>query len=373
MKKVLVFVHSFDVGGVTAVIKSIYDNVDKNKVKIDFVRAKTNINDFDKKVFADGNKVYYYTNPKMGQIPILNYVIFRHNIANQVLKQIKNEKYDCIYIHSNAIIGLYIGIKAKIPIRIAHFHEATPDFGEGGNKSIIMRAVRKWRQKKYNKWATVKAGDSLKSCKVKYGGNVANDKKLAVLHPPVNTQKFEAEKYNREEIIKEFGIDTEAFNMLHTGRLCTIKNQSFLIDILCDMNKIKKTDLYIIGSGEIKEKLIKKAEELQVGSHLHILPPDTTAGIYLAMNCSLLPSFSEAFGMVAVESQFMGVPCFASENVPEDVNAGMCEFLSLESGSKAWADAILKYDYDNAHITDEKKEEFSPKCLADKFLEIIER
>ena len=59
--------------------------------------------------------------------------------------------------------------------------------------------------------------------------------------------------------------------------------------------------------------------------------------------------------MTAVESQIMGVPCFASTNVPKDVDIGMCTFIDIQKGAKYWATKILEYNYNDATVDVEKK------------------
>ena len=361
MRRILVFVNSFNVGGVTSVVRNIYKSLDKSKFQMDFVRKNWNRNEFDEQVFADGNKVYYYEDCGLNKVPFWNYKRQQLFIARQILKQIKGIHYDAIHIHANPIIGLYIGKKAKIPVRIMHAHEAIPDFGDNVYKSWIMRLIWKNRQKKYNKWATVKAGDSLKACKAKFGEQIENDPRLYILYPPVDMIKFNPIAYG-EETELEKNVDATVFNMIHVGRLLPVKNQPFLIDILLEMNKIKNSELYIVGDGEQKKALLDYAKSKGIQEKLHILPPNTSPAIYRKMDCSLLPSFSEAFGMVAVESQLMDVPCFASTNVPHDVNIGMCRFISLSKDAKKWCEYILSPNTD-LHIVQSRVEQFKIETL----------
>ena len=158
--------------------------------------------------------------------------------------------------------------------------------------------------------------------------------------------------------------------MIHVGRLNRVKNQKFLIDVLEKIQDLKKSHLYIIGDGELKDELISYADVKGVSKMMTILPGNTTPALYQLMDCSLLPSFSEAFGMVAVESQLMGVPCFVSTNVPEDVDIGMCEFLDLTCGVEYWIKHILGYDYSNCRINDALKKKFEVEELVTKMSDL---
>lgn len=365
MKKILVFLDNFDTGGVTSVVRTIYENLDNADFSMDFVRRNVNINEFDREILSNGNRILYYQDCGLNRIPVWNYKHRQLFIAKQVITQIKQTKirYDVIHIHANPIIGLYIGMKLQIPIRIMHAHEAIPDFGDNIYQSKIIAAIWKNRVKRYNQWSTIKAGDSKKACIVKFGEQIVNDPSMRILYPPLDMQRFDPEQYDNTEIEKQYHPDRQVFNMIHVGRLNPVKNQKFLIDILACMIKQKPAHLYIVGEGDQKDTLLTYAQQKGVADKLTLLRSDTTPGLYKFMNCSLLPSFSEAFGMVAVESQLMGVPCFASKNVPDDVDIGMCTFLHLNEGAENWVNAILSYKYDGCSVKESKKKQFQVKEL----------
>lgn len=362
MKKILVFVNSFNLGGITSLIQDIYRNLDKSKYSMSFVRPDWNRNAFDDEIFANGDKVYYIETEKLNRIPIINHMIRKKHMVKKVCKAVGNDKYDVAYIHANAAYAVPAAKELGIKKIIMHSHEAVSDFNGNENKSNITNIIWKSRVKMYNKLVDYKLGDSVKACTAKFGDGVVNDKNMMVVNPPINMDKFNPSSYKDSDLPNKVDTQSNTFNMIHIGRLCAVKNQKFLIDILGEAIKIKESHLYIVGEGASdKEMLTQYACKKGIADKVTFLKGDTSPAIYKAMNCSLLPSFSEAFGMVAVESQLMGVPCFASTNVPEDVNIGMCSFLELDKGAKYWAQKILGYDYEKAVADSEKIKNFDIK------------
>lgn len=356
MKKILVFVNSFNYGGVTSLIQNIYRNLDHSKYKISFLRLNWNINDFDREVIANGDKVYYIENEGLGRVPVLNYYIRQKHMIAKIKKAVGKERFDTAYIHANAVYCIPAAKALGIKNIIMHSHEAVSDFNGNEKKSKLMGYIWNRRMNMYNRLVNFKVGVSNKAIIAKFGEKVINDSNVMVVYPSINMERFNPEIYGNGDC---FDINSNTFNMIHVGRLSPVKNQSFLIDILDETEKIRDAHLYVVGEGDKdKEKLTNYAKEKGVGDKITFLAGDTSPEIYKKMNCSLLPSFSESFGMVAVESQLMGVPCFASTNVPEDVNAGMCTFIDLEKGAKHWAEEILAYDYDNTFLDKEKTREF---------------
>lgn len=356
MKKILVFVNSFNYGGITSLIQDIYRNLDRDKFRMSFVRPDWNRNEFDDEIISNGDKIYYIDNEGLGKIPVLNYYIRQKNMIAKVKKAVGKEKFDTAYIHANAVYCVPAAKALGIKNIIMHSHEALSDFNGNEKLSKITAKIWKKRVAMYNRLVTHKLGDSIKAITAKFGDNAVTDPKLMVVHPPINMDKFNPDNYGNGE---NSGVNDNSFNMIHVGRLSPVKNQSFLIDVLSEILKHKDSRLYIVGEGDDeRKKLTTYAEKKNVADKITFLAGNTSPEIYKKMDCSLLPSLSEAFGMVAVESQLMGVPCFASTNVPTDVDAGMCEFIDLGKGAGYWANEILAYDYESARLNEEKTREF---------------
>jgi glycosyltransferase involved in cell wall biosynthesis len=373
MKRILVYMNSFNVGGVTSVAKSIYRNLDRTKFQMDFIRREGPEKGFDREIKDKGDRVFCFRDMPLSKIPIINYFHRSSRIIAQLEKLLGKERYDVIHIHARPSIALLYAKRAGIPQIIMHAHEAVPDFGDNVQKSMAMNMLWKYRQHLYKTIPTVKAGDSLKACVVKYGEEVRKDPRLTVLHPSIDPSRFDKRLYDKESIIKQFRINTNAVNLIHVGRLSPVKNQLFLVDIVHEINKERPCDLYIVGGGHMHDAIMKKTEELGLLEHVHILPPDTTPGLYLSMDCSVLPSLSEAFGMVAVESQIMGVPCFASTGVPEETNIGMCQYLDLGSGAHGWAERILSCRKSFQTIDSNRMAGYIDSCLQQKVEALYEK
>ena len=56
-----------------------------------------------------------------------------------------------------------------------------------------------------------------------------------------------------------------------------------------------------------------------------------------------MPSKFEGLGLVFVEAQIAGLPCFSSTNVPKDVNISPnMNYISLNESPKVWAQRICE-------------------------------
>ena len=76
---------------------------------------------------------------------------------------------------------------------------------------------------------------------------------------------------------------------------------------------------------------------------MHILPPSPEVNQYYnAFDCFLLPSHSEGLGIVAIEAQCNGLPCFISDGVPKEVMICNTTQIKLDIPPAQWANIILE-------------------------------
>lgn len=103
--------------------------------------------------------------------------------------------------------------------------------------------------------------------------------------------------------------------VLFVGRLVYYKGLEFLIDAI---NLIPNVSLVIIGSGPLRDKLIKKINELNLASRIKIVPEVDEKKLhsyYKACDLFVLPSVekSETYGIVQIEAMACGKPTICTE------------------------------------------------------------
>ncbi|MGC1687105.1 MAG: glycosyltransferase, partial [Candidatus Acidiferrales bacterium] len=125
-----------------------------------------------------------------------------------------------------------------------------------------------------------------------------------------------------------------------------VKNHAFTIELMARLiGNGTDAHLLLVGDGpavpSIREQIISRGLSDRVtlaGSQADVMP-------YLsAMDVFVLPSHWEGFGLVALESQAVGVPVIASTGVPNDVDVipGLVEHIPLSSGVDGWASAVQR-------------------------------
>ena len=127
------------------------------------------------------------------------------------------------------------------------------------------------------------------------------------------------------------------------GRLEIQKNFSFLLDVFYELcKKEKNVKLIIAGDGTQRDSLKLQAEMMGISEKVSFLGVCANVPDLLqAMDLFILPSLFEGLGIVLVEAQANGVPCIASDTIPEEVKVNNnLKFLSLKAGKENWAKVI---------------------------------
>ena len=125
-----------------------------------------------------------------------------------------------------------------------------------------------------------------------------------------------------------------------------MKNHEKVIEIFSEVLKKKKNAyLLLVGTGNTEEKkrVYNLVEKWNVKENVRFMGErqDATA-IMSIFDCLVLPSYSEAFSLVLVEAQVLGVRAVASTGIPDEVCCNEnCFILSLDEEAETWAECII--------------------------------
>ena len=165
-----------------------------------------------------------------------------------------------------------------------------------------------------------------------------------VIKNGIDLRKYRNIVESKNDIRKSINIPEHAYVIGHVGRFNKIKNHSFLIEVFANVIK-HKTEAYLllIGAGELEEQIHNKISSLGLSDRVIMLSHRSDVPRLLkAMDVLVFPSLYEGFGMVLIEAQAAGLPCYVSDTVNHSTFVSDHIYpLSLQLGAEAWSDAIL--------------------------------
>lgn len=350
-------------GGVQAVLMSIIRKL-SNVFTFDIILL-TNVKGFYEEEFLSyGGSIYripVYDNNNIIfnklSIFLMPYILF--NGTKKII--IEHGPYCAVHCNNyyESAYCLKAAFKSNITTRICHIHACTE------KANTLVNFIRNINLKQINKYATNKIACS----KEAYASVFGYDEPADVYVNSYDAHKFDVNNYKDSE--------KQGLNIIQIGSFSPNKNQLFSIRVLSHLKKyVPDAKLNLVGFDVqgYKDLLEQEIETLNLNDSVIFWPSDTNIPKLLSESTiSLIPSKLEGFCIVAVESQAMGVPVFASDALPDASNAGGCNYLPLDLGPKVWATQIYTWYQNNLDKNFEFDcSEFEENYVIQKYKELYE-
>lgn len=371
--KVLIVAGAMNVGGIENQLMHLLRQAGKNQFQIDFTTTEDHPFYKDEMLALGAQCIRI---PKTEGIHFLRY-------CRALFRVMREGGYDIVHSHELFHSGMVLltARLAGVKHRFVHAHNWSDGDGSGRKRS--------WKRSVYNhvmqrliQWnATDFVACSTLAGKFLYGEKVVKQPNYHLVFNSVDTSRF-IEKYDQQET-GEFCEDGWV-NVLQVGRFTPIKNQLFTAEIAKELKaRGKKIRILCAGNvgGEYDEAVKAKIAEYGLEEQMLLLGVRKDIDVLMRKSSAfLLPSLYEGMPLVMIEAQASGLPCVTADTYSHEVDfgLGMVNWLNLEDGVSAWADAVesavnkgraKKPDIVNAV----KKYGFDSKVFAKKLCDLYEK
>lgn len=188
----------------------------------------------------------------------------------------------------------------------------------------------------------------------------ADPTRVRVVHPGVDLAEFLPG--DMQKVRSELGISPNAIVLLFVGRIQPLKAPDILLKASAQLLKshpeIRERLVVAIcggpsGTGLAEpDSLINLANELGIREVVRFEPPTNRATLvkwFQAATVCVVPSYSESFGLVAIEAQACGTPVIAADvgGLPTAVAHGKSGLLIQGHNPEDWAKEILRVVLDD--------------------------
>lgn len=329
---------SNDKGGLTGYICQNYRYMDKKQVQFDFLTYETEL-DFRAEFEKMGARFFVVPKPS-------------HFLAYyQALKQIRSQnQYKAIHFNISYanFIPLLAARLAGFSKIICHSHSTEID-----DKRPLVRGIKKCIHYIGRALMPVLADEYL-TCSDLAGQWMYPESLRKGPHYHIAKNAIDLEKYRfnpelRNKMRKALGIGEHIFCIGHVGRFSYQKNHEFLIQVFAELHRqVPDSCLLLIGGHMNGHAYYENARALVKNLHLEdsvqfLGIRKDVPDLMQAMDCFVLPSRFEGLGIVGIEAQASGLPCIVSDRVPCELDVcGNVRFLSIDSGTQDWMQALMK-------------------------------
>lgn len=348
-KKVLIVTAPLNIGGFDIIATGLQMNLDKTRFECTYYIEGSEIGPLEPTVIKDGAKVIHRPDNVKGY----------RNRYKHLKKIMSDGNYDIVHSHLMFYSGLVMKAAAKCGIhkRIPHSHMTNPCME---NRNIVQRAAAKAYSIAMKRWLN-RYGTDLVACGPEAGaylyGKRNFSKRGIILNNAIDVNRYKYNEKDRKQIRAEFGIE-DCIVMGHVGRLNYVKNHKFLLDVFYELQKLKqKSKLLIVGDGEEKDNIIKKAENMGIKDNVIIAGVRRDVEKLLsAMDVFVFPSLYEGLPVTLIEAQATKLPCLISDSVSRYAKQNSnVEYISLNKAPKEWAEKALQLVKEDRRTVDTSK------------------
>jgi len=207
--------------------------------------------------------------------------------------------------------------------------------------------------------------------------------KIKVMPNWVNLERFDAGKYDREEIRRKFHVGQTTKVALFVHWLAPRTGAHYLVRIAQEVARdIPDVVFLIVGEGPYRETLKHEIEEKGLQGIMRLLggvPNREIPEYYAIADVFIMPSDEEAFGRVLLEAMAMGVPIVATfHGGMDDILTEKQKQFTVKKGDITNFGAKIIRLLTNESLREELKKEglervkyFSMENIAKRFEEIV--
>ncbi len=328
--RILHVFNAMNCGGAENMIMNIYRCIDRNEFQFDFLVHSDTPAFFDEEIKELGGKIYCL--PRWNVLNTPKYI----KALYQFFKE--HSDYSVVHGHMGSSAHLYLKVAKKFGIyTVAHSHNTYPKSFSLRKTLFKLFTLKTRKNADFFLACTKNAGNE------RFGKKIVNSDRFQLVTNAIDTSKFVFSEETRTEIRKKYHIENK-FVMGHVGRFNLQKNHMFLLNVFYEMQKVNPDCvLMLVGDGNLRSQIEEKAKALNILDKIIFTGIVPNPNDYLqAMDCFVFPSFNEGLGMVVIEAECVGLPCFITDSLPPDLDINDNVYrLSLNKSAKAWADLII--------------------------------
>jgi len=305
---------------------SLYRCLDKRSLQFDFmVDTRDALPEFEE-IRAAGGRVFQmgrYLDAPLAYQRMIHLILERH-------------AHEYLALHSHTVIRalpvLWAARRWGIGRRILHSHT---DSLEGSRQALFASAITA---------VTAPLATDYWACSEAAGRFFFKGLGYKVFNNTIPVQQFRFSQADRVCLREKLGIERNCLVIGHTGRFTYPKNHDWLIRVFAELHRFQpKTRLLLVGDGPLEAEIRALAGSLGVAESVSFAGLQRNVAPYLsAMDVFLLPSHFEGFCISLLEAQANGLPCLASDVIPDEVRVTQSVVTySLNSPVASWSNILL--------------------------------
>ena len=330
-RRVCVFCETWESGGIESFLAGALLRQDLSEMEIDLAVAELRSSVYTEPLETRG--IRFIPLSSSSRSLLKNWAGFR--------RLLRERSYDAVYVNAFQALSLRYGLLARragVPVRLLHSHNTALRPNPLRPLKLLVHRISR---SLYGGTGTRYFACSDEAAAFLFPRRLTEAGRVRFLPNGIETERFRFRPAVRGRVRAGLGME-DRFLLGHVGRLCSQKNQLFLLDVLAALLPARPNAcLLLAGEGEQRTDLERRADELGLRDRVCFFGvTDKPEELLWAMDAFLFPSLFEGLGIALVEAQCAGLPALCSEHVPgQAACTDLVRTVPLEKGAERWAAA----------------------------------
>lgn len=337
MKKICLLSHGLGSGGVESFIITLAKGLiaDGYDVTIAMAVDPDGPPQFrEAEAIAMGAKIYK-TSDLDGKMKII-----RH--CKRLYRFLKDEKFDVFHANMDLFNGVNMleAWLAGVPVRVCHSHKSQSQYEASTGNHFVVNVYRTIMRAFLWCFSNRRCGCSEMAMDYLFQGKWKKDVNSSVVCNGIDFSRFTYDGFDKAQKKQELALPENRI-LIAVGRFGEEKNPIFTIQVMKELHKLRpELHLIWIGDGGMRSQM--ESEIGEAGSaYIHLMGTKKNVNDYLrCADLFLMPSLFEGLPIAPIEAQAADLPCVLSDTITQQVNFGLCQFISLSESAATWAAAI---------------------------------
>jgi len=325
VKRILHVVGIMDTGGIETWLMNVLRNIDRTKIKFDFIVHAQRKGYYDDEIERLGGKIIRV--PKFRLFNLFEYKKTWDSI-------LKDKKYEILHTHVRSTASIYLRIAKKYKIMtISHAHNTS-------NGKFPISTVKMFLQRNISRYSDIRL-----ACSKEAGIWLFKTHAFKVIKNGIDLSEYKRSSEIRAEYRKKYNFNNSDIVIGHVGRFSYQKNHIFLLDVFSKLHK--KNDIFklvLVGDGGLKNTIEKRIEKLNIKENVIFAGVRSDIPQLLQMfDIFFFPSHYEGLPVALIEAQAAGLHCFVSDVITNEIMiTKLMHPVSLKEKAEYWADFIMQ-------------------------------
>lgn len=324
---------SLDAGGIGTFIMNVYRSIDRSQIQFDFAITNRGMGVFGPEIEKMGGRIFFIS--ENGTKNVKDCLLQMYHLY----KVCKENRYDVVHSQcyfSNAYFLLCAKL-AGVRKLVSHSHNnftQPPSFlkkcFETVSRPLLLRV------------ATDCLGCSDAATRYLYGEKAFRSGKAHTLYNGIDYELWSLQNYDVPALRQTYGLTNEKV-ALFIGRMEKQKNPIYALRVMKEVHKqVPSVKLFFVGMGSYDGEVDRYISENDMAGYVKRMPQDANVRELQAMaDVMIAPSLWEGLSIAFIEAQVMGTPIVTSDMVSDEIDMGLCFFLSLDN-QKEWTRCVVE-------------------------------